>query len=100
MLAIENAKPAVTLMSDYLKALMVNSGIEQSVIDALAQAMKNATHNATVRAYARGMERAMDEYGERGLSLQVCYLVSNLKGWEGDEARLAKKILRKWSSKP
>lgn len=45
--------------------------------------------------YAREAENAYYQYGMKGLKVQVAYVLSNLGGWRGDEAKEVKAELRK-----
>ena len=45
--------------------------------------------------YAREAKNAYYQYGMKGLKVQVAYVLSNLGGWRGDEAKEVKAELRK-----
>ena len=45
--------------------------------------------------YAKEAESAYYQYGMEGLTTQVAYVLSNLSGWRGDEAKSVKAELRK-----
>ena len=47
------------------------------------------------KTYAREAENAYYQYGMRGLTTQVAYVLSNLSGWRGEEAKSVKAELRK-----
>ena len=47
------------------------------------------------RTYADAAEIAYYDYGFKGLKTQVAYVLSNLSGWRGDEAREVKAELRR-----
>ena len=47
------------------------------------------------KTYAIEAESAYYQYGMEGLTTQVAYVLSNLSGWRGDEAKSVKAELRK-----
>ena len=47
------------------------------------------------KTYADAAEMAYYDYGFKGLKTQVAYVLSNLGGWRGDEAKQVKAELRK-----
>jgi len=47
------------------------------------------------KTYAREAENAYYQYGMKGLTTQVAYVLSNLSGWRGEEAKSVKAELRK-----
>ena len=47
------------------------------------------------KTYAREAENAYYQYGMGGLTTQVAYVLSNLSGWRGEEAKSVKAELRK-----
>lgn len=47
------------------------------------------------KTYAREAENAYYQYGMKGLNTQVAYVLSNLSGWRGEEAKSVKAELRK-----
>ena len=47
------------------------------------------------KTYADAAEIAYYDYGFKGLKTQVAYVLSNLSGWRGDEAREVKAELRR-----
>lgn len=50
--------------------------------------------NPAARAYLDNVEEAWQQYGERGLKDQILYVLVNLSGWRGPEARECKAILK------
>lgn len=75
------------------------AGVAEPVIESIlaAKAFGVTMKDASARAYARSMETAFDEYGLKGLSLQVDYFLLNARTWTGVEAASHKKVLKKWS---
>jgi len=65
------------------------------------QAMDKALTWSLTQAYIEAMPMAEDEgsmmYNSpaRGRAVQILYILSNLQGWRGEEAREAKVILKK-----
>jgi hypothetical protein len=88
-----------TVMSLTVYTALVADNIDQSVIEALLKAMENAKVDPWANSHARGIHRAYLEYGVDGIKMNTLYLLGNLGKWRGEEARIAKKILRRWTTK-
>lgn len=69
----------------------------QRIMKLLRVVMRKATGpNARyAKTYAINAENSYYDYGFRGLKAQVAYVLSNLGGWRGDEAKQVKAELRK-----
>lgn len=80
-------------LADTLKALQV----QDKVIKALRDAMQNIT-DPFAMSYSAAMDRALEEYGLHGVKVQVLYLLTYGRKWQGEEAREAKKVLNKWAT--
>lgn len=50
------------------------------------------------RVYAQSARRAFADYDEEGLQMQVQYILSNLKSWRGERARVVKAQLDAWQA--
>lgn len=74
-------------------------GVLPQVIDSILAAVSAGSEmkDMSARAYARSMEVSFDDYGLRGLSLQIDYFLLNARTWTGNEAASHKKILKKWA---
>ena len=77
--------------SPYKKALV-------KILD-WSQTKPSTANKAAAQAYVQAMPQAEEEgehfYGNsaRGRSIQILYILNNLRGWRGEEAREAKKAL-------
>lgn len=82
-----------------LKGKLLNSKTPPEVITAILKAVAQglSQRDPSGIAYARHMERAYDEYGIDGVKAQVQYLLLYLEQWQGEDAKVSKKILRKWA---
>lgn len=92
------AMPSRELLA-YLKGV----GVSDDVVQALTKAMNHSDVDPYAQSYAHAMTQALDEYGEsdglRSIKVQVMYMLNNMGQWKGEEAREAKKILKKWMVK-
>ena len=81
---------------DFDEAYMENQDAER-IMKLLRIVRRKATgSNARyAKNYAREAENAYYQYGMKGLKVQVAYVLSNLGGWRGDEAKEVKAELRK-----
>lgn len=86
-------------MSGALYEALVKENVDVDVIDALALAMRHSGVDPTAYAYAHGMHRSWDEHGLEGVAWNVMYMLGNLGRWQGDEARQAKKVLKRFWKK-
>ena len=93
LISVSNSEP-----TGELRAMLQANGVPNPVIDALLKAIAgaNTTSDVSARIYANHMLLAYREYGIEGVVSQTMYLLLNLKRWQGEEAREAKKILNKW----
>jgi hypothetical protein len=82
-------------MSDTLRDKLKGC-VPSEVIEALAIAMHNSGVDITAKVYSYGMERSFDEYGIEGVHMNTLYLLGNLRKWQGLEAQLTKRTLRRW----
>ena len=84
-----------------LRAKLKTANVPDDVIAAIETAIEGAvrTKDPSASAYARHMETAFDEYQLEGVKTQVMYLLINLGKFQGEEARMCKKLLKRWSSK-
>ena len=48
--------------------------------------------------YLYDIPTAIEEYGERGLKMQLEYLLSNLIGWKGDIAKKSKAAIKEYAT--
>ena len=87
---------------DEFRRKLQAAGLPDDVIEAILLIVRigPSLKNPSAQAYARSMERSFDEYGLRGLSMQVVYFLMNAAQWTGPEAKANKLILKKWSNKP
>ena len=87
---------------DSFRKKLEGAGLPSDVIEAILAVVKigPSLKNPSAQAYARSMEQAFDEYGLRGLSMQVAYFLINAGQWTGPEAKAIKLVLKKWSNKP
>ena len=71
------------------------------VVEALMTAVQNVARlgDSQAQAYANAAELAFDEYGIEGVKSQVLYMLLGAGKWQGEEAKNAKKILKKWAVK-
>ena len=46
--------------------------------------------------YINAIPRAINYYGEKGLKVQLNYVLANLAGWRGDTARESKNIIQEY----
>jgi len=92
---IESKGPGANL-SDELYVALAKANVEKEVIDALRAAMTSASTNTYAMTYAHAMTMSYDRYGIDGVKTQVMYMLNNMASWKGEEARNAKKILKKW----
>lgn len=83
----------IVLSDDMASKLRLN-GFTANQIRALRLAMGNSAVDVTALAYSNGIERSFEEYGIEGVKMNIMYLLTNLRGWNGQEAREAKAILR------
>ena len=85
-------------MSQQLKDLLSSEGVSPEIVGSLEAAMVNAS-SASLEAglYADHVETSFDLYGLEGVKTQVLYMLCNLRNWQGEEARNAKKVLKKFS---
>ena len=49
------------------------------------------------KTYARAGHRAYSQYGMEGLETQILYVLNNLGGWKGPEAKQVKRELKRLS---
>lgn len=89
-------------MTEWLRASLKRENVPAPIIQHLEAAMDAATvatgNNAHyARSYAHGMDRAFYNYGVDGVKHQTMYLITNLRSWQGETAREAKKVLNKWA---
>jgi len=47
--------------------------------------------------YIDAIPLAFDEYGRKGIGVQLLYVLNNLGVWRGDEARAAKLVMKKYA---
>lgn len=95
---LEEAKSgAGAAMSDELSVGLAKANVPKEVIDALRAAMLGAAANPYALTYAHAMTKSFNGYGVDGVKHQVMYMLGNLAAWKGDEAREAKKVLKKWT---
>lgn len=85
------------------QALIHVDKVAEKTVEHLAAAVAatsalTSPDGAAAQAYARGMTQSYMEFGIDGLKTQTQYLLINLSGWRGDEAREAKKTLKYWST--
>ena len=92
---IEGKGPGANL-SDELYVALAKANVEKDVIDALRRAMAAASTNTYAMSYAHAMTKSFDQFGIDGVKFQVMYMLNNMGSWKGEEARNAKKILKKW----
>ena len=87
---------AETADVDFDEAYMENQDAER-IMKLLRIVRRKATgSNARyAKNYAKEAENAYYQYGMKGLKVQVAYVLSNLGGWRGDEAKEVKAELRK-----
>jgi hypothetical protein len=66
------------------------------ILDLMDIVLNNATGKFApfAKTYAHASYGALIEYGERGLQMQIPYVLSNLQGWRGDLARDTKLKLK------
>jgi hypothetical protein len=85
------------IMADAFAQELLELGVTSDIIDALMSMLFNVPKTSTVGwTYAEALGRAFSEYGLDGVTSQVGYILLYLTGWQGEEAREAKKILRRW----
>jgi hypothetical protein len=82
------------LLTQPLAQNLLRDGFTADQIKALTAAMVSSKVDIYAQSYALGMERAYSEYGVEGVKTNIIYLMLNLKRWNGEEARWAKKVLR------
>ena len=90
---IDNQMNAADILgqSPYKKALL-------KVLD-WSQTKPSTVNKEAAKVYVQAMPQAEEEgeyfYGNpaKGRSLQILYILNNLRGWRGEEAREAKKAL-------
>lgn len=75
------------------KKLQHIAGI-QELFDAIEVA--KSAKDPYAKSYIDGIDRAIDEYGAKGLKVQLLYVASNLGYWRGDKARQTKATFKKW----
>jgi len=83
-------------MSSVVREGLVKANIAPEIIQALEQALAHANVDGYAFSYACGVERAYREYGIEGVHDNCVRMLINLGRWQGEEARAAKKILKKW----
>jgi hypothetical protein len=87
------------LPSRELLAFLQANGVSEEVRQAITAAMKNSDVDPYAQSYAHSMTDSYEEYQLNGIKTQVLYMLGNMSKWKGDEARDAKKLLKKWASK-
>lgn len=89
---------AGAMMSEELEVGLAKVKVPKEVIDALKLAMLHSDCDGYAQSYAHGMTTSFHQFGIPGVKFQVMYLLLNMGKWRGEDARNAKKLLRKWSS--
>ncbi len=74
------------------------AGVPENVIKGLHVAMLTLK-DPNAAAYAHGCMAAFEGYGIEGLKLNILYMLSNARTWQGPQAKEFKVILNKWASK-
>lgn len=64
----------------------------------LCEEIVEAAPKCMGRVYAQSARRAFADYDEEGLQMQVQYILSNLKSWQGERARVVKAQLDAWQA--
>ena len=91
------AAPGGVQMTRTLRIGLVADGVPAAIVDALATAMLNAGVDRTAQVYANAMDDAFRDYQVHGVKTQVLYMLLNMSRWQGEQAKTAKKLLKKWS---
>ena len=47
--------------------------------------------------YLQAISQAGEEYGDRGVGVQLLYCLNNMQTWRGETARETKKVFKKWA---
>lgn len=58
--------------------------------------MKEKVTDAFAQSYLDAIPQSIDEYGKKGLRVQLLYILENCRSWKGEQAREVKKFVRKW----
>lgn len=61
------------------------------------KAVKENAKNEYALSYLNAIPQAIREGGEKGLKIQILYLLNNLPSWRGELARESKLILKKYA---
>lgn len=88
------------LLDDKLTIAMLKAGVSRDVMVALSNAMENSCVDPYAHSHARGIYGAHGLYGVDGVRLNVLYMLGNLGKWQGEEARVSKKVLKRWALEP
>jgi len=87
---------AGAVMSDELAVGLARANVPKEVIDAIRASMLGAAVDPYALSYAHRVTTAYDIYGVEGVKMQVAYILINAAKWKGEEARNAKKLLKRW----
>lgn len=58
--------------------------------------MKTEVKNEIAIGYLNALEECIDDYGTRGLAVQLNYVLCNVHSWKGPQAREVKAFIKKW----
>jgi hypothetical protein len=58
--------------------------------------MKKEVTDRNAIAYINALEESINEYGTKGLIVQLNYILFNLSSWKGENAREVKKFINSW----
>ena len=68
----------------------------QELVDAVNVAL-NECKDPYAQTYLQALPLSREEYGLKGVGVQLLYCLNNMSTWRGETARTTKLILKKWA---
>jgi len=65
-------------------------------INGAIRIMKAEVKDEIAIAYLNSLEECIDDYGTRGMVVQLNYVLCNLSSWRGPQAREVKAFVKTW----